>query len=214
MWVLGLFVMAVVWVAAAQPPRISRPTITESCNTFYNIGADENLQKRRIPLELQWDRLQAWLESRMERAGVIKAPTRFAFQGIEDEGIRGDGLQLLGLVRLTHRDTLWNAGPTTIWGQKAQVLIETYRHPTDAGAVKVVDAVQLAEPISIQRRQLGGKDPSNISSHRRRSDHTDILKHLFLKAHLFRPYHRALFNPSHIRVCDGRSVADVLSIWF
>ena len=84
---------------------------------------------------------------------------------------------------------------------------------TDAGAVKVADAVQLAEPISIQRRQLGGKDPSNISSHRRRSDHTDILKHLFLKAHLFRPYHRALFNPSHFRVCDGRSVADVWSTW-
>ena len=57
------------------------------------------------------------MESRTERAGLIKAPTRFAFQGIEDEGIRGEGLQLLGLVRLTHRDTLWNAGPTTIWGQ-------------------------------------------------------------------------------------------------
>ena len=57
-------------------------------------------------------------------------------------------------MRLTHRGTMFHNGPLTKWTEEGLMLLETYQDPLDAGIVKIIDAIELSEPIMVGPREF------------------------------------------------------------
>ena len=90
-------------------------------------------------------------------------------------------------MRLTHRGTVFHDGPTTAWSDEAQILLDVYAKPVDAMAVKIIDAVELAEAVELT-----------------------AFEKIRSAGHVFQPKVR---NVDGVRSRDGRSIADILKTW-
>ena len=64
---------------------------------------------------------------------------------------------IVGLARLTSRGLTLHRGPLTSPDREGRLLLDVYRDPLDSVLLKVVDSVDLVEPIPVKLRRRQGK---------------------------------------------------------
>ena len=63
---------------------------------------------------------------------------------------------IVGLARLTSRGLILHRGPLTNPDREGRLLLDMYRDPLDSVLLKVVDSVDLVEPIPVKLRRRQG----------------------------------------------------------
>ena len=70
--------------------------------------------------------------------------------------------RIIGLARLSSRGLMLHRGPLTNPDREGRLLLDIYRDPLDSFLLKVVDSVELVEPIAIKLRRRQGRQRHNI----------------------------------------------------
>ena len=70
--------------------------------------------------------------------------------------------RIIGLARLSSRCLVLHRGPLTNPYREGRLLLDIYRDPLDSFLLKVVDSVELVEPIAVKLRRRQGRQRHNI----------------------------------------------------
>ena len=140
--------MAVVWVVSlnrkGQAPRY---LIRQSFKPYHELvaeGDDPESVASREYFRPDWSQSPGWFNERMEKSDL--EPISNTSEKLE--------WTIIGAMRLTHRGAIFHSGPVTKWTEEGIMLLETYRDPLDAGIVKIIDAIELSEPIVVGPREF------------------------------------------------------------
>ena len=76
--------------------------------------------------------------------------------------IYGQHIRLIGLARLSSRGVQLHQGPLTNPERESRLLLDIFHHPMDAASVKVIDRVELANPIEFRHRAFQTARSSRI----------------------------------------------------